>query len=156
MNEESSAARATRETAQALAEGAAEAMYARDNASQALGMRIEAVRPGYARLSMTVREDMVNGHDICHGGLIFTLADSAFAFSCNSHNRATVALSAGIEFLAPARLGDELFAEAQEQALGGKTGVYDVAVWNQAEQRIALFRGKSYRVRGTVIPEDDA
>lgn len=136
-----------------LAAAAAESMYARDHASQAMGMEIEAIRPGYARVTMKVRKDMVNGHDICHGGLIFSLADSAFAFSCNSHNRVTVALAACIDFLAPARLGDHLTAEAREQALGGKTGVYDVVVSNQDEQRIALFRGKSYRLRGTVIPE---
>lgn len=136
-----------------LAAAAAESMYARDHASQALGMEIEAIRPGYARVTMKVRKDMVNGHDTCHGGLIFSLADSAFAFSCNSYNRVTVALAASIEFLAPARLGDRLIAEAREQALGGKTGVYDVVVSNQDQQQIALFRGKSYRLRGTVIPE---
>ena len=140
---------------QALAEAAAEAMFSRDSTSQTLGMRIEEVRPGYARLTMAVREDMVNGHDISHGGLIFSLADSAFAFACNSYNRATVALSASIEFLAPGRLGDLLTAEAQEQALGGKTGVYDVVVTNQDDKRIALFRGKSYRIQGTVIAEED-
>jgi acyl-CoA thioesterase len=105
---------------------------------------------------MTVRKDMVNGHDICHGGLVFSLADSAFAFSCNSYNRVTVALAASIEFLAPARLGDHLTAESQEQALGGKTGVYDVVVSNQDDRRLALFRGKSYRLNGAVIPEDDS
>jgi len=136
-----------------VAKAAAESMYARDFASQALGMEIEDVRPGYARVTMRVRKDMVNGHDTCHGGLIFSLADSAFAFSCNSYNRVTVALAASIDFLAPGRLGDRLTAESQEQALGGKTGVYDVVVSNQDGQRIALFRGKSYRLRGAVIPE---
>jgi acyl-CoA thioesterase len=140
--------------AQALAEASAEAMFSRDSTSQSLGMEIVEVRPGYARLTMTVRSDMVNGHDISHGGLIFSLADSAFAFACNSYNRATVALSATIEFLAPGRLGDLLMAEAQEVALGNKTGVYDVVVTNQDGQRIALFRGKSYRLQGTVIQED--
>ena len=141
---------------QELAEAAAEAMFSRDSTSQSLGMQIVEVRPGYARLTMTVRKDMVNGHDISHGGLIFSLADSAFAFACNSYNRSTVALSASIEFLAPGRLGDLLTAEAQEQALGGKTGVYDVIVTNQDDARIALFRGKSYRIQGTVIAEGDA
>lgn len=138
---------------QALAEASAQAMYSRDSTSQALGMEIVAVGPGFARLTMTVRPDMVNGHDISHGGLIFSLADSAFAFACNSYNRATVALSASIEFLAPGRLGDLLTAEAQEVALGNKTGVYDVLVTNQDGQQIALFRGKSYRLQGTVIQE---
>ncbi len=140
----------------ALAEATAKTMYSRDYASRALGIRLEEVSPGCARLSMTVRQDMVNGHDICHGGLIFTLADSAFAFSCNTYNRVTVALAATIEYLAPARLGDVLTAEAQEQALGGRTGVYDVVVSNQEGRRIALFRGKSYRIQGTVIPEDES
>ena len=146
----------TPEDANDLAAAAADSMYARDYASQALGMKIEAIGPGYARVTMKVRKDMVNGHDTCHGGLIFSLADSAFAFSCNSYNRVTVALAASIEFLAPARLGDHLTAEAQEQALGGKTGVYDVVVSKQDGRRIALFRGKSYRLRGTVIPEEGA
>lgn len=140
---------------QALAEAAAKAMYSRDGTSQALGMVIEEVRPGYARMTMKVRGDMVNGHDISHGGLIFSLADSAFAFACNSYNRATVALSAAIEFLAPGRLGDVLTAEAEEQALGGKTGVYDVVVKNQDGRLIALFRGKSYRIEGAVISGDE-
>lgn len=146
----------TPEDANDLAAAAADSMYARDYASQALGMEIEAIGPGYARVTMKVRKDMVNGHDTCHGGLIFSLADSAFAFSCNSYNRVTVALAASIEFLAPARLGDHLTAEAQEQALGGKTGVYDVVVSKQDGRRIALFRGKSYRLGGTVIPEEGA
>ena len=93
-----------------LAEAAGTAMYERDRASQALGMTLEEIRPGYARMRMRVREDMVNGHDICHGGLIFTLADSTFAFACNSYNHNTVAAGASIEFLAPARLGDVLRA----------------------------------------------
>lgn len=146
----------TPEDPQALAAAAAEAMYARDYASQALGMEIVEVRPGYARVTMRVRQDMVNGHDTCHGGLIFSLADSAFAFSCNSYNRVTVALAAAIDFLAPGRLGDLLTAEAKEQALGGRTGVYDVVVSNQDGERIALFRGKSYRLPGTVVEEGGA
>lgn len=135
----------------ALAEQVAYAMYPRDRASQLLGIRLITVRPGYARLSMTVRPDMVNGHRLCHGGLIFTLADSAFAYSCNSYNRNTVASACGIDFLAPAREGDILEAEAVEQSLSGRTGVYDVTVRNRAGQTIALFRGKSYRISGEVI-----
>ena len=137
--------------AQALAEAVAECMWARDRATNALGMKIEAVRPGYARISMTVRGDMVNGHHICHGGLIFTLADSAFAYACNSYNKNTVASACTIDFLAPGREGDTLDAEAVEQSLAGRTGVYDVTVRDSAGKTIALFRGKSYRISGEVI-----
>ena len=103
-----------------------EAMYARDTASQALGMALEQVRPGYARLRMAVRADMLNGHGSCHGGMVFALADSAFAFACNSHDVVTVASSCSIEFLAPAQEGDELVAEAEERFREGRNGVYDV------------------------------
>ena len=137
--------------AQALAEAVAETMWARDRATNALGMKIEAVRPGYARISMTVRGDMVNGHHICHGGLIFTLADSAFAYACNSYNKNTVASACNIDFLAPGREGDTLDAEAVEQSQAGRTGVYDVSVRDSAGKTIALFRGKSYRISGEVI-----
>lgn len=137
--------------AQALAESVAEVMWARDRATNALGMKIEAVRLGYARISMTVRGDMVNGHHICHGGLIFTLADSAFAYACNSYNKNTVASACNIDFLAPGREGDTLDAEAVEQSQAGRTGVYDVTVRDSAGKTIALFRGKSYRISGEVI-----
>ena len=138
-------------TAQQLAEACAEAMYSRDGASQMLGMQIEAVGPGTAVLSMTVRPDMVNGHHICHGGLIFTLADSTFAFACNSYNRVTVAAGCSIEYLAPARLGDRLTATGQERSLSGRSGVYDIQVTNQDGTLIALFRGKSARIQGQLI-----
>ncbi len=138
-------------TAQQLAEACAEAMYSRDGASQMLGMQIEAVGPGTAVLSMTVRPDMVNGHHICHGGLIFTLADSTFAFACNSYNRVTVAAGCSIEYLAPARLGDRLTATGQERSLSGRSGVYDIHVTNQDGTLIALFRGKSARIQGQLI-----
>ena len=137
--------------AQALAEAVAETMWARDRATNALGMKIAAVRPGYARISMVVRGDMVNGHHICHGGLIFTLADSAFAYACNSYNKNTVASACNIDFLAPGREGDTLDAEAVEQSQAGRTGVYDVTVRDSAGKTIALFRGKSYRISGEVI-----
>lgn len=115
-------------------------------------MRIDAVSPGAATLSMTVREDMLNGHDICHGGFIFALADSAFAFACNSYNFVTVASGCSIDFLAPARQGDVLSASAQERSASGRTGVYDIDVTNQRGERVALFRGKSYRIKGSVMP----
>lgn len=137
--------------AQALAETVAAAMFARDPASQGLGMTINAVGPGYASMSMTIRADMLNGHQSCHGGFIFTLADSAFAFACNSYNLTTVGAACTIDYLAPGRLHDILTAEAVEQALNGKSGVYDVKVSNQDGRVIALFRGKSLRVAGEVI-----
>ena len=146
---ESTARPAPADAAQ-LAQAVGDAMYARDRASQMLGMRIEAISPGRARLSMRVRPDMVNGHAICHGGLIFTLADSAFAFACNSRNQNTVAAAAIIDFLAPARVDDVLIADATEQSQSGRTGVYDIVV-TCGETRIALFRGRSHRIQGEVI-----
>ncbi len=137
--------------AQALAELAGKTMYERDPASKGLGMTLDEIRPGYARMSMRVRPDMLNGHASCHGGFIFTLADSAFAFACNSHNFNTVGAGCTIDYLAPGREGDLLTAEAVEQALAGKTGVYDVTVTNGEGKTIALFRGKSHRVSGTVV-----
>ena len=136
--------------AQALAELAGKTMFERDPASQHLGMQLAEIRPGYARMTMPVGPDMINGHAICHGGYIFMLADSAFAFACNSHNVNTVGASCGIEFLTPAHQGDLLCAEAVEQALSGKTGVYDVKVINQQGRIVALMRGKSHRVSGMV------
>jgi acyl-CoA thioesterase len=137
---------------QALAEAAGAAMFARDPASQGLGMKLVEIRPGYARMSMPVRSDMLNGHQTCHGGFIFALADSAFAFACNSHNHTTVGAGCTIDYLAPGRLDDLLTAEAVERTLVGKTGIYDVNVTNQEGKMIATFRGKSHRVAGEVVP----
>ena len=137
--------------AQALARATAEHMYARDHATQGLGISLLEVRPGYARMQMKVRTDMLNGHAMCHGGFIFTLADSAFAFACNSYNVQTVAAGCNIEFLAPALEGDLLVAEALEQSRSGKTGVYDIAVTNPEGRKIALMRGKSHQLKGSVI-----
>jgi acyl-CoA thioesterase len=131
----------------------AESMYSRDRASQWLGLKIVAVREGYAQLTMEVKAHMANGHDLGHGGLTFTLADSTFAFACNSYNINAVAAACSIEFLAPTRVGDVLTATAQEQALAGRNGVYDVRVTNQRNEVVALFRGKSTQIRGSVIPE---
>jgi len=131
---------------QALAERSAQALYAQDRASQTLGMRIVAVGPGTCTLLMTVRPEMTNGHAICHGGLIFTLADSAFAFACNSRGEATVAATASIDFLAPARAGDVLTASARELWRRGRSGIYEIVLTNQAGARIALFRGRSHRL----------
>ena len=137
--------------AQALAEAVAEAMWSRDRAAQALGMRIDSVAPGRATLSMPVRSDMVNGHHICHGGLIFSLADTAFAYACNAYNLNTVASGCNIDFVAPGKEGDTLQATAVERSRSGRTGVYDVTVRDSAGKDLALFRGKSYRIAGEVI-----
>lgn len=140
--------------AQGLAELAGRTMLERDPTSRGLGMTLDEIRPGYARMSMKVRDDMLNGHATCHGGYIFMLADSAFAFACNSHNFNTVGAGCTIDYLAPGRPGDVLVAEAVEQALQGKTGVYDIAVTDQDGRTIALFRGKSHRINGTLVPVD--
>ena len=134
-----------------LARRSAAAMWANDNASQGLGMRIEEMGPGYARISMRVRKDMLNGHAMCHGGFMFTLADSAFAFSCNSRNEASVAAGCSIEFLRPVKENEILTAIARERVLSGRTGIYDVMVVDEARQPVAVFRGKSARVKGDVI-----
>ena len=136
--------------AQALAELAGKTMYERDPATQSLGIALAEIRPGYARMTMTVRPDMLNGHQSCHGGYIFLLADSAFAFACNSHNFVTVGAGCTIDYVAPGRAGDVLCAEGVEQVIAGKTGVYDITVRNQENKVIALFRGKSHRVAGLV------
>jgi acyl-CoA thioesterase len=143
----------TMTTAQQIAEATRDAMWANDRASRALGMRVTAVGPGSATLTMTVRDDMLNGHDLCHGGLIATLADSAFAFACNAHNEVTVASGFDINLSAGARLGDELTATAREVSKAGRTGVYDIAVHNQHGQAIAVFRGRSYSIKGKALVE---
>ncbi|WP_416049769.1 hydroxyphenylacetyl-CoA thioesterase PaaI [Cupriavidus basilensis] len=141
---------------QALAESAAASMYEADTCSRWLGIIVEAVRPGYARLSMPVRREFLNGHGICHGGLMFTLADSAFAFACNSHNINTVAAGCSIEFLKPVQGGDVLTAEATEQVLSGRHGIYDIRVTNRAGEPVAMFRGKSAQIKGHVVTPPDA
>jgi acyl-CoA thioesterase len=139
--------------AQHLAERVARQMYADDRASRMMGMRIAKVGPGHAELTMTVRADMLNGHAICHGGFIFSLADSAFAFACNSYNLTTVASGCSIDFVAPAREGDRLTAFAHERSASGRTAVYDIEIRNQNGETVALFRGKSYRIKGHVVEE---
>lgn len=123
-------------------------MLANDNVTLGFGMQIHEVTPGGAVLSMTVREDMLNGHKTCHGGLISTLADSTFAFACNSYNELTVASGFSVDFMAPARAGDVLIARATEVSRAGRTGVYDVEVSKQNGERIAVFRGRSYTLKG--------
>jgi acyl-CoA thioesterase len=135
-------------TPQQTAELVREGMLANDRATKALGMCVVEVGPGTSTLTMTVREDMLNGHDICHGGLIATLADSAFAFACNSYNELTVASGFSIDIVAPGRLGDLLTAHCAEVTKAGRTGVYDTEVVNQRGERVAIFRGRSYTIKG--------
>ncbi len=136
---------------QALAERVRDAMLATDAATNSLGMVVEAVGPGSARVSMRVRADMLNGFNLCHGGLVATLADSAFAFACNSHNVMTVAAGFDTDLIAPARLDDVLTATARERAVAGRLGLYDVTVDNQHGERVALMRGRSYRMKGRAV-----
>jgi acyl-CoA thioesterase len=136
-----------------IAQESARIMWAEDRATRDVGMQLLEVAPGRARISMTVREEFTNGHGSCHGGYIFMLADSAFAFACNSHNQKAVAASAAIEFIAAAKLGDTLTAESVEQSRGGRSGLYDTRVTNQSGTLIALFRGRSATIKGTFIEE---
>jgi acyl-CoA thioesterase len=138
-------------TPQQIAEAVRDGMLAKDRATRSLGMEVLAIAPGSATLAMTVREDMLNGFDICHGGLVTTLADSAFAFACNSYNELTVASGFNVDIVAPSRAGDRLTAEAREVALAGRTGVYDITIRNQRDELVAVFRGKSYRIKGKPI-----
>jgi acyl-CoA thioesterase len=138
---------------QRTAERAVDALWRGDAASRQLGMRIESCGPGRATVTMPVRPDMVNGHRICHGGIVFALADSAFAFACNSYGDNTVAAGASIEFLRPAREGDLLRAAAAERWRAGRSGIYEIEVTNQRGEVVALFRGRSHRVEGRLIDD---
>ncbi|KAA3630631.1 MAG: hydroxyphenylacetyl-CoA thioesterase PaaI [Proteobacteria bacterium] len=133
-----------------LAQAAGEAMFREDLCSRGLGIEVLSVSPGEATIRMAVREDMVNGHGTCHGGMIFTLADSCFAFACNSRNQSTVAFSCTIDFVRPANLGDVLTAVGREISLLGRNGIYDIAVTNQDGEEVAQFRGRSRAIPGTV------
>ena len=138
-------------SAQALAEQVRDAMWAGDHATKMLGITVESIGPGRAVLRMVVRQDMLNGHAICHGGLITTLADSSFAFACNAYNELTVASGFTVDLLAPGRLGDVLTASCSEVSKAGRTGLYDVEVRNQRGERIAVFRGRSHTARGKPV-----
>jgi acyl-CoA thioesterase len=143
--------------AQHIADAVGDGMYANDRASRALGMAVTAIAPGSATLTMTVRDDMLNGFDICHGGFITLLADSAFAFACNSRNALTVAAGLDVEFIASAHGGDVLTACASEVHLAGRNGLYDIAVTNQRGERVAMVRGRSHALRGReAVALDDA
>jgi len=133
---------------QRVAEAVRHGLFAKDTAAQSLGMQVESIAPGQARISMTVRADMLNGFAICHGGFIATLADTAFAYACNSYNELTVAAGIVVDFLAPVHGGDRLTADAREVALQGRTGVYDITVTNQDKKTVAVMRGRSFTQKG--------
>ena len=142
-------------TPEERAQKVGQTMFANDVAStETMGMELLSVEPGRAQMSMVVRPRHLNGHQICHGGFIFTLADSTFAFACNSHNRNTVAAGCSIEFLKPAHAGDVLTCEGVEQMLQGRHGIYDMTVTNQKGEVVAMFRGKSAQIPGHVFSED--
>ena len=138
-------------TPQEIATQVGEGMMATDHASIALGIRLTHISPGAAHMEMQVRLDMLNGFGTCHGGMITTLADSAFGFACNSYNELTVASGLSIDFLAPAFKGDVLTARASEVSLSGRSGVYDVTVFNQKVDCVAVFRGRSHRIKGKTV-----
>lgn len=142
----------TKPTPQEIAEASRDAMWAQDRASRALGMEVLEVGPGRSKLRMPVRAEMCNGHHLCHGGMIFTLADSAFAFACNSQNKVTVANNCAITFIASAHEGDVLTAEAIERHRGGRSGVCDVTVTDQTGKLVAVFRGHSTQIKGELVP----
>lgn len=142
--------------AQDLANRCAEAVLKADKATRGLGMELINIGPGLAELTMTIRDDMMNSHNVCHGGFVFTLADSAFAFACNTYNQSTLAQSCEISFLTPTFRGDKLTALAQEVWREGRSGVYDIEVKNQSGTKVALFRGKSRTIKGEVIATCEA
>jgi acyl-CoA thioesterase len=140
---------------QRLAERVRDHLWATDRASQAMGMRVAAIGPGRCTMTMTVREDMLNGYGTCQGGLLATLADSCFAFACNAYDEVTVAAGFDVQIVAPGRLGDVLTATATEVSKAGRLGVYDVDVRNQHGERVVAFRGRSYTMKGKpVLPPD--
>lgn len=143
-------------TGEERARRAAAAMMAEDHAAKWFGCELEHVAPGAARMGLTVQAHHVNGHDICHGGVIFALADTAFAYACNSRNQRTVAMHNLISFLAPGRTGDRLTANAREVMQEGRNGIYDVRVTNQDGALISEFRGFSRSIKGRLFDEDDA
>jgi len=144
------------QSSQQIAEACGVHMHEIDQLARALGIVLGEIAPGRSRVSMTVRDDMANSVGTCHGGIIFSLADCAFAYSCNSRNRKTVAAGATIDFISVARLGDRLTAIAEERSLIGRTGIYDVRVVDQNGEPIALFRGRSRCVAGAIFPELEA
>ncbi len=138
---------------QDIAERGVKTMLASDQCSHSLGIELQEIRQGYAKMTMTIRQDMVNGHNICHGGMLFTLADSTFACCCNGHNRVTVASACKIDFLRPAVLGDQLTAIGTERKRGKQTGLCDVEIYNSHNQLVALFRGNSHILDQSIFKE---
>lgn len=136
-----------------IAEQVGKAMYAKDQVGRRLGMRIEHIRPGYARISMDISAEMINGHDICHGGYIFSLVDTACAYACNSHNQNTISQAVNIVFMSPATLDDTLVAEAIENAHSGRTGTYEIKVTNHKTRVIAVAQAQCRTVRGRMVEE---
>jgi acyl-CoA thioesterase len=135
----------------AIAKQCRDTMYAADVAVRALDIRVEVTGAGHAEAELEIRSEMLNGHEVCHGGYLFTLADTAFAYACNSYNLVTFAAGASIEFLRPAKLGDQIFAVATERHRGGRTGIYDVVLSNQDGAEVAIFRGRSHSTRDTLF-----
>ena len=139
---------------QAIAQACADVLWAGDHASQKLGIVIKSITPGTAELTMTVNGDMTNGHGICHGGFLFTLADSAFAFSCNTYDQRCVAQHCTISYLAPAFTGDTLHAAAHEVSRKGRNGIYDIRITNQKQETVVEFRGYSRTIKGTLLSQE--
>ena len=135
----------------AIAKQCRDTMYAVDVAVRALDIKVEVTGAGRAEAELEIRSEMLNGHEVCHGGYLFTLADTAFAYACNSYNLVTFAAAASIEFLRPAKLGDRIVAVATERHRGGRTGIYDVALSNQDGAEVAIFRGRSHSTRDTLF-----
>ena len=135
----------------AIAKQCRDTMYAADVAVRALDIKVEVTGAGRAEAELEIRSEMLNGHDVCHGGYLFTLADTAFAYACNSYNLVTFAAGASIEFLRPAKLGDQIVAVATERHRGGRTGIYDVVLSNQEGAEVAIFRGRSHSTRDTLF-----
>jgi acyl-CoA thioesterase len=139
-----------------IARACADAMWTEDSASKGLGMQLISVEPGRAVLAMTITDKMVNGHNIAHGGFIFTLADSTFAFACNTYNQRTVAQQCAVTFIAPGKLGDRLIARGVERQRAGRSGIYDITVTREDGTVIAEFRGHSRTIEGTLLPAGEA
>jgi acyl-CoA thioesterase len=135
----------------AIAKQCRDTMYAADVAVRALDIKVEVTGAGRAEAELKIGSGMLNGHEVCHGGYLFTLADTAFAYACNSYNLVTFAAGASIEFLRPAKLGDQIFAVATERHRGGRTGIYDVVLRNQDGAEVAIFRGRSHSTRDTLF-----
>ncbi len=145
----------TKLSPQQIAERSTETLWREDRAARGMGMELMEVGPGAAKLRMAVREDMANCHGICHGGFIFAVADTAFAYACNSFNHAAVASGADINYVAPAHVGDVLTAHGHARQQGGRNGLYDIEVTNQDGNTIALFRGRSTRIRKPIFDNED-